>query len=310
MKTTLEIVSHQGDRDLAMVYVARLRESDAHAIEFVDARDPSIAPDQKRVVIISTQFGCPIACPICDAGGDYQGDLTSAEMLAQIDHVVMDYPKDWNTTLAKFKVQFARMGEPALNQAVLDVLRELPGRYNAPGLIPCIATIAPARCHDWFEELIDIRRTIYANKTFQLQLSINSTDEKCRQTMMPANKLSFDELSCIADRFVSGGPRKVGLNFAFTSDTPLEPKVIADHFNPASCCIKITPLNPTARSQEHGFQTALPPDAPTRADRICQEFGDLGFDVIVSIGDERENVIGSNCGFAVKHLREKHQDYS
>lgn len=293
-----------------MVYVARLRESDAHAIEFVDARDPSLTPDQKRVVIISTQFGCPVACPICDAGGDYQGDLMASEILAQIDHVVVDYPEGWNTRVEKFKVQFARMGEPALNQAVLDVLRELPGRYNAPGLIPCIATIAPANRKDWFDELIDIRHSVYAHKPFQLQFSINSTDEKCRQRMMPANKLSFDELSRIADRFVTGGPRKVGLNFAFTSDTPLEPNVIADHFNPASCCIKITPLNPTARSQENGFQTALPPDVPTRADFICRKFQELGFDVIVSIGDERENIIGSNCGFAVKHLREKHQDCS
>ena len=304
MKTTLEIVSQQGDRDLAMVYVARLRDSDSHAIEFVDARDPSIPPDKKRVVIISTQFGCPIACPICDAGGDYQGNLTSGEMLAQIDHAVADYPEGWNKTLTKFKVQFARMGEPALNQAVLEALSKLPERYNATGLIPCIATIAPARSKSWFDKLIDIRHSAYAQKPFQLQLSINSTDEKCRQKMMPASKLSFDELSSIADRFVTGGPRKVGLNFAFTSDTPLEPKVIADHFNPESCCIKITPLNPTERSQEHGFRTALPPAAPTRADLICQEFGELGFDVIVSIGDERENVIGSNCGFAVKHLRD------
>lgn len=305
MVQPFEIILQQGDPNLAVVYVARLRKSDAHTIEFVDARDPSLTPNHKRVIIVSTQFGCPIACPICDAGGTYQGDLTAAEMLAQIDHVVMDYPKEWNTTVEKFKVQFARMGEPTLNQAVLDVLRELPQRYNAPGLIPCIATIAPACREDWFDELIDIRHTAYAHKPFQLQFSINSTDEKCRLKMMPTNKLSFDELSRIADRFVSGGPRKVSLNFAFTNDTPLEPQVIADHFNPASCCIKITPLNPTARSQEHGFQTALPPDAPTHADLICQEFEKLGFEVIVSIGDERENVIGSNCGFAVKHLRDR-----
>ena len=76
----------------------------------------------------------------------------------------------------------------------------------------------------------------------------------------------------------------------------------AAHFDPAYCCVKITPLNPTLRSRETGLATALPPETPQIADELCTEFTRYGFDVIVSIGDTRENEIGSNCGMAARRL--------
>ncbi|MFA4875115.1 MAG: radical SAM protein, partial [bacterium] len=206
-------------------------------------------------------------------------------------------------SVKKFKVQFARMGEPALNSAVLDVLRALPGRFDAPGLIPCIATVAPRSAVEWFEGLMRVRREVYGGRPFQLQLSINSTDDAERDRLMPVPKMSFAELGSYAQRFASFGPRKVGLNFALTGGVRLDPHVVAQHFDPRSACIKITPLNPTYRSRESGLLNGLAQKAPDRAQRIVDEFMGLGFDVILSIGDARENAIGSNCGMAVRKLR-------
>lgn len=291
-----------GDPKLALVYVAKFRGRDDLLAEFVDAKDPVVSKDKKWVIIVSTQFGCPVACPICDAGGDYLGDLRPDEILAQINHVVFNNPPSRMKSVEKFKVQFARMGEPALNPAVLDVLRTLPDRFRTRGLIPCIATIAPLPAAGWFRELLTIRRKVYAKRPFQLQFSINSTDEAVRDRLMPAPKMSLGEIADYTRRFPVDG-RKIGLNFALAQGVPVDAGVIAKFFDPSRCCIKITPLNPTTRSAQAGLETALCPESPLDAEGLCSQFKRLGFDVIVSIGDTRENAIGSNCGMAVKSVR-------
>ncbi len=299
----MEIISIQGDPSLAEVFVARFRGDERLLAEFVDARDPEEDPNYKWVVIVSSQFGCPIACPMCDAGGDYRGDLTAEEILAQIDAVVARHPESRLKGTKKFKVQFARMGEPALNPTVLGALEALPSRYGAPGLMPCIATTAPANACRWFDSLKEIRHSVYSGRDFQLQISLNSTDEAARDRLMPWPKMSFAYISEYARAFHEPGTRKTALNFALTEGVPVNPEAIARNFDPGFTCVKITPLNPTIRSAETGLSTALPPHAPEEADSLSNRLVELGFEVILSIGDTRENAIGSNCGMAVRKTK-------
>ena len=83
MDAQMKVISKHGDPQLAEVYVASFRGDDRLLAEFVDVCDPQVSYWDKWVVIISSQFGCPIACPMCDAGGEYLGDLTTEEILAQ-----------------------------------------------------------------------------------------------------------------------------------------------------------------------------------------------------------------------------------
>lgn len=299
----MKVISKHGDPELAEVYVASFRGDDRLLAEFVDVCDPQVSYWDKWVIIISSQFGCPIACPMCDAGGEYLGDLTTEEILAQVDCVAGQHPQRRLHKAKKFKIQFARMGEPALNPAVLTALTLLPKRYGAPGLIPCITTTAPLKAADWMEELLDIRHRVFANRPFQLQLSINSTDEAARDHLMPAPKMGLEELAHYTSRFYVRNQRKVSLNFALTKDVPVEPEAIARHFDPQHCLVKLTPLNPTIRSLEMGLETALPPEEPLRSEKLCRNLASLGFEVILSIGDTRENEIGSNCGMAVRRMQ-------
>lgn len=148
-----------------------------------------------------------------------------------------------------------------------------------------------------------VRRGLYADREFQLQLSVNSTDEAHRDRLMPVPKLSLGELGSYARCFHAGMPgRKVALNFALTEGIAVDAEAIARHFDPTCCCVKVTPLNPTQRSAQTGLCTALPPEAPGRAQALCEALSARGFEVIVSIGDVRENAIGSNCGMAVRRF--------
>lgn len=101
------------------------------------------------------------------------------------------------------------------------------------------------------------------------------------------------------NEFYSSGDRKIALNFAPVEGFPVEPSVIADIFSPEHFMIKLTPVNPTRSSRRKEMSGTIDPDDPGSADYLVSEFRSTGFDTILSIGETRENQIGSNCGMYV-----------
>ncbi|MCK4718835.1 MAG: radical SAM protein [Thermoplasmata archaeon] len=199
----MEIIDVIGTEELAKVYVASMGED--RLVEFVESRQPPYTWEEKWVLIVSPSFGCPVGCPMCDAGGDYRGQLTKEEILEQIDHLVTRRYPDGHVPVPKFKIQFARMGEPSLNPAVLDVLEELPKRYHAPGLIPSISTVAPKGTEAFFDRLKEIKDRLYPNGMFQLQFSIHTTDPNERDTVIPCKKWSLEKIAKYGENFVEKG---------------------------------------------------------------------------------------------------------
>jgi 23S rRNA (adenine2503-C2)-methyltransferase len=298
----MEILEHKGNPELAEIYVARMRSSPLSLVEFVDAIDPRYSRKQKWVVTVSTQFGCPVQCLFCDSGGFFDGNLTADEILAEIDHVVRRRAPDGRIDCAKFKIHFARMGEPSLNDAMLDVLERLPGIYDAPGLIPCIPTVAPRSAGAFFEKLLAIKRGLYDGGHFQLQFSVNTTDVELRDRLMPVKKWGFGEIRDYAERWYGPGDRKVVLNFALSPDNPVDPDVIVSSFDPRTSMVKVTPINPTDMAVSNGFRTMLSAEDPHGADALVDELGERGFDCVISIGEAEEIEIGSNCGQAASRI--------
>jgi 23S rRNA (adenine2503-C2)-methyltransferase len=303
--TPIDILDKIGDEGVAVVHLGRFAGSKG-TVEFVRSYDPSVPRDEKLVVIVSTQRGCPVSCLMCDAGTRFEGNLTEGEILAQVDAAISGIDRKSLRRLKKFKVQFARMGEPTLNPSVLDVLRELPVRYDLPGLMPCIATIAPLAGRKWLNEMIEIRHEVYGGRPFQLQFSINTTDVRIRDRLMPIEKIPFDEMADMAARFYSGGPRKASLNFAMMHSAPIDPSVVARHFDPSCTCVKLTPLNPTSNSKANALKNACDDRAQEDIAGLVSEFKAHGFDVILSVGDTRENEIGSNCGMLARRAAESY----
>jgi len=296
------IVLKTGRPDLAEVYLAYMRGDRKYLVEFVDAC--AVAGGDRRekwVIIISTQFGCPAGCLMCDAGGGYLGDLTADEMLWQIRTVVEAHPELDPRTCRKFKVQFARMGEPSLNDAVLEVIRWLGKEY--PNCIPCVATLAVAGREAWFRELLDLREGF---RDLQLQFSVNTTDAALRDELMPIGKMSFDRIARYGETFYRPGSRKPSLNFAVSDSLPLDPAVVARTFDPDRFVIKLTPLNPTRSARDNALVSLDGPGGDASLlDIRTEQFRALGYEVVCSIGDWEENRIGSNCGqLAARSARE------
>jgi len=298
----MEILEQKGNPELAEIFVARMRHAPLSLVEFVDAIDPRYPREEKWVITVSTQFGCPVQCLFCDSGGFYDGNLTADEILAEIDHVIRRRSPDGKIAATKFKIHFARMGEPSLNAAMLDVLERLPGIYDAPGLIPCIPTVAPQAAGDFFEKLLVIKRRLYDGGRFQLQFSVNTTDEELRDKLMPVKKWSFGEIRDYAARWYSPGDRKLVLNFALSPDNPVDPDVVASSFDPWTSMVKVTPINPTDMAVKNGFETMLSAEEPHGADRLVAKLRARGFDCVISIGEAEEIEIGSNCGQAATRI--------
>jgi 23S rRNA (adenine2503-C2)-methyltransferase len=297
----VKVIASTGREDVAMVYVVDMGEN--RLIECVESIQPPIPREDKWVLLVSTMFGCPIGCSMCDAGGHYQGKPTKEQILAQIDFLVRKHYPDGIIPAKQFKIQFARMGEPTLNPQVLNVLDELPELYKAPGLMPSISTVAPKGCDDFLERLMEIKFNRYSNGYFQFQFSIHTTDEDLRDQIIPVKKWSFAQMKAYGERFYSPGDRKITLNFALAQDMPVDPAVLLNNFDPDKFLIKITPLNPTYQAMENQLSSYIDPSIADHGYEIVEPLKNAGYQVIVSIGEVEENLIGSNCGQYIKrHL--------
>ncbi len=300
----MKVRAMAGTDEIATVYIAEI--SGGALVEFVESVQPPIPRDEKWVLIVSTLLGCPAGCRFCDAGGTYSGKVSAEDMLAQIDYMVRSRYPDGAVPAARFKVQFARMGEPALNDAVLEVLERLPFLYDAPGLIPAVSTIAPAGTEGFFERLLRVKKDLYRER-FQLQFSIHTTDSEKRDWLIPPRKWNFHEIASYGERFFDPGGRKITLNFALAEGMPVDAAVLLDHFSPEIFLVKMTPVNPTCRAGRNGLNSGLDPGG--RGYDVARSLEEAGYEVIVSIGELEENRIGSNCGQYIGSYLEHGEDF-
>ena len=287
----MKILAKAGNENLATVYIGGF--SGGRKVEFVESVQPPHPKDKKWVLIVSTLFGCPVKCRFCDAGGNYHGKLSKEEILAQIDHMItLSFP-DKKVPCEKFKIQFARMGEPAFNENVLDVLSELPYLYDIPGFIPSISTIAPDKTEKFFERLLSIKQNIYKEK-FQMQFSIHTTDLTLRDWLIPIKKWGFEQIKDYGESFYREGDRKITLNFAVGENSEVNPDILLKYFSPEKFLIKITPVNPTYKAYENKLSSNCHFNSVQYS--LVDKLTKTGYEVILSMGEAEENNIGSNCG--------------
>jgi 23S rRNA (adenine2503-C2)-methyltransferase len=233
---------------------------------------------------------------MCDAGRSYNGNLEAGEIHAQIDFLLETWAGGDADSCRKLKIQFARMGEPALNPAVLTVIGDLPSRHPLPGLMPCVSSTAPSSSVDWFGRLGDLKDSLFQGGMFQIQMSVQSTSERERRRLIPFEILGLDGLSGLCDRLVKPGDRKVSLNFAAVEGVPIDPCVLRDAFDPGRCLVKLTPLNDTGRAGEHGFKSLFHSEGEGRVRDLEASLREAGFEVIVSVGLPVEGESGTSCG--------------
>jgi 23S rRNA (adenine2503-C2)-methyltransferase len=300
----MRIVKAMGKEAVATVYIADMGQE--KLVEFTESVQSPLPREEKWVLIISTLFGCPIKCLMCDAGDTYRGRLSKNEMFDQIDYLIRKRFPDGVVPVKKFKIQFSRIGEPSFNVNVIDLLDEMQQRYEIPGFIPSISTVAPEGTDIFFERLLELKHRKFKEGKFQLQFSIHTTDARVRDKLVPVKKWSFSRIARYADEFYVTGDRKITLNFALAQGMPVNAKILAGCFSPEKFIIKITPINPTYTAMENNLRSYIDAYNGNKDYDIIDALRSEGYEVILSIGEVEENDIGSNCGqFVMKHLKTK-----
>jgi len=292
----IRVLAESGNDHLARVFSAQT--SAGGLVEFVESVQPPVPLYEKWVLIISTLYGCPVGCLFCDAGNFYEGMVSADDILAQIEYLVRRRFPGGVPGTRRLKIQFARMGEPSLNPAVLTVLERLPHMYPADILFPALSTIAPAGAKGFFEELMRVKNRFYGRR-FQLQFSIHSTDHRIRDRLMPAAKWNLETIADYGALFHREGERKVTLNFALAENTPVDAGALRRHFDPDIFLIKVTPVNPTYQAVANRITSSIGPGAGDC--HVIRQLRECGYEVLLSIGELEENHIGSNCGQHLTH---------
>jgi len=188
------------------------------------------------------------------------------------------------------------MGEPSFNENILSFLQELKTNYIDVNFIPSIATVAPKQREVWFEKLKEIKDCFYSEGKFQLQFSLNTTDENFRDKIIPISKMSFKEISKFGGYWLTKGDRKITLNFALSKDSPFSSKNILENFSSEQFLLKITPLNPKFGQIQNNSLLDYSGVIPLSLEKKIEKLKKENFEIIISIGSKEEIEIKSNCG--------------
>lgn len=258
---------------------------------------------EKWVITISTQYGCSMGCKFCDVPKVGKGiNATYDDLKNQIVTGLSLHPEI--TSTKRLNVHYARMGEPTWNEAVLDFTRnmrkELYSHIGRSLIHPVVSTMLPRAnknivkyLNDWME---------IKNYDFRgdagLQFSINSTSDSEREDMFSGNSLTMKEISDIGKDLDMPKGRKITLNFA-VADYEVNAEKLRELFNPQKFIVKITPMHKTHTAIENGIETSGDYTTMYPYRHIEEDLKKAGFDVLVFIASEYEDLGRITCGNAI-----------
>ena len=261
---------------------------------------------EKWVITVSTQYGCPMKCTFCDVPKiGMKGNASFDDLKGQFYNALGMFPNVKYTD--RLNLHFARMGEPIFNENVFlfaewlyrnkRAVKEATG-VSIETLHPVLTTSLPknfSKLEQRIQQWVSIKNNIY-NGQAGLQFSINSTNENQRSEMFVDQQLHLVDLARIIDGLPYPVGRKYCLNFAYASDYEVDGKVIANLFDPEKVMCKITPIHNNDSCRENGIQTIDGYSSYLPYKKPEQSLLQAGFDVLVFVPsmDEEDGLI--TCG--------------
>lgn len=258
---------------------------------------------EKWVITISSQYGCSMNCTFCDVPKVGIGrNATYDDLKNQVVCGLLLHPEIKSTK--RLNVHFARMGEPTFNQDVLhftrNMMKELHPFIGRSFIHPVVSTMLQKNnkyLHKFLNEWIDIKNNDYSGEA-GLQLSINSTSDDERNLMFSGNSVSLQEASEIGKMLDFPIGRKITLNFA-VADYEIDAVKLRELFDPQKFIVKLTPMHKTKTAMENGIETDGDYTTFYPYKKIEESLKNVGFDVLVFIASEYEDLGRITCGNAI-----------
>lgn len=172
---------------------------------------------ERTVLCVSTQCGCPVGCVFCGTGKKFIRNLTDTEIREQVLYVLNDIGLLENTyalpTLyynpKRLQIMFMSMGEPFLNYTeVTCAIEWLANRF--PRAEYLLSTIGPNR----ESEFLDFITFSQDHENVGLQFSIHRAYDDLRDDLIPyKKKMSLLEIRNYGVEWYSRTGRQVYLNY-------------------------------------------------------------------------------------------------
>ena len=268
-------------------------------IDKVEHKDVDI--EEKLVVTVSSQKGCPMKCNFCDCPKlGFKGNASLPELVTEImSSVSLSGIKHGK----RLNVHYARMGEPTFNPNVISSAKYVATMLNDPcsdvtfeEYHPVVSTMMPKSNKNLETFLLDWIHTgfLYGGEDgFGLQFSINTLDEDSRNEMFRGCSLSLSEIGRIIDTLPMPKKRKYTLNFAVTSQSNLDVELMNKYFDKNKCIVKITPIHETVEAVNEGYEIIKSFDVYEQFEKPLVEDG---WDVIVFVPSAEEDADRITCG--------------
>lgn len=190
--------------------------ANSDVMKFIFKQDDAIAEsvlykyptfEERTVMCISTQTGCPMGCSFCGTGKFFGRNLTAGEIISQVDHMADTYKLDLNAS-KRVQIMFMSMGEPLLNMDAVSIAIEiLHAEYPAAALL--VSTSGP-RTESWD----DFIKLCQKCPTVGLQFSVHESTDESRNNLIPMKaKLDLEGISKMGNRFHLATGRRPFFNY-------------------------------------------------------------------------------------------------
>ena len=190
---------------------------------------------------VSVMSGCVVGCRFCATGAMKScRNLTAEEIVEQVKFILSKNPEFNPADCKEFKINFTRMGEPALNWD------------NVKKAVEMIEAMLPdVRVHCYIST-IGVKGTdfswIKGNRT--LQVSLHSLDEERRNELIPfKNKMTIEELGQIRTQ----SDLKTTVNMTLVDVADFDIEKLKKYFDPEYFFIKVSPINPNPISEKNNM---------------------------------------------------------
>jgi 23S rRNA (adenine2503-C2)-methyltransferase len=201
----------------------------------------------RYTVCISTQVGCPIACPFCATGQQgFERNLTAGEIIDQVLYfarLLQDRSKGKEPEKID-NIVFMGMGEPFANyEAVWQAVEML----NAPsgfGLGARSMTISSAGLVPGIKRLSEEKLQV------GLAISLHAADNKLRDDLVPVNKkYPLGELISACREYVNSTGRRISFEYAMfagVNDSVAQADLLSDLIRGLNCHVNLICANNVA----------------------------------------------------------------